>query len=69
MGVAATQGLCLLPAELRCRLLAGVSAERALQKLRRKIIQMAESAVLLRSTSLGGGSDVGAMFRAARDDE
>jgi hypothetical protein len=48
---------------------AGASAERALRKLRHEIIQMAGSAVLLRSTLLGGGSDVAAKFRAARDDE
>ncbi len=48
---------------------AGASAERALRKLRHEITQMAGSAVLLRSTLLGGGSDVAAMFRAARNDE
>jgi len=48
---------------------AGDSAERGPRKLQHEIIQMAGSAVLLRSTLLGGGSDVAAMFRAARDDE
>ena len=48
---------------------AGASAERALRKLQHEIIQMSGSAALLRSTLLGGGSDVAAMFRAARDDE
>ena len=48
---------------------AGASAERALRKLRHEILQMSGSAVLLRSTLLGGGADVAVMFRAARDDE
>jgi hypothetical protein len=48
---------------------AGASAERALRKLQHEIIKMSGSAVLLSSTLLGGGSDVAAMFRAARDDE
>lgn len=48
---------------------AGASAERALRKLRHEIMEMSGSAVLLSSRLLGGGSDVAARFRAARDDE
>jgi hypothetical protein len=48
---------------------ASASAERALRKLQHQIMQMSGSAVLFRSTVLGGGADVAAAFRAARDDE
>jgi hypothetical protein len=48
---------------------AGASAERALRKLRNEILEMAGTAVLLRSPILAGGADVSAAFAAARDDE
>ena len=45
------------------------SAERALRKLRRDILDMNGTAVLLSCSALVGGSDVIAMFQAARDSE
>jgi ChrB-like protein len=45
------------------------SAERALRKLRREILEMSGTAVLLSCSALVGGSDVVAMFQAARDSE
>lgn len=48
---------------------AGVSAERALKKLRHEIVDMSGTAILLRSTLLAGGAAVFEAFRAARDDE
>ena len=44
-------------------------AERALRKLRREILEMDGSAVLLTCSAVAGGQDVVAMFRAARDCE
>jgi hypothetical protein len=44
-------------------------AERALRKLRREILEMKGSAVLLSCSALAGGQDVVAMFQAARDSE
>jgi hypothetical protein len=44
-------------------------AERALRKLRRDIIDMNGTAVLLSCSALVGGSDVVALFQAARDSE
>jgi DNA-binding transcriptional regulator PaaX len=48
---------------------AGGPAERALRKLRNEILEMAGTAVLLRSPILAGGAEVSAAFAAARDDE
>lgn len=48
---------------------AGPVAERALRKLRREIIDMAGTAVLLECRALAGESEVLAAFQAARDDE
>ncbi len=48
---------------------AGVSAERALKKLRHEIVDMSGTAILLRSTLLAGGAAVFEAFQAARDDE
>lgn len=48
---------------------AGDGAERALRKLRREILEMKGSAVLLSCSALAGGQDVVAMFQAARDSE
>jgi len=48
---------------------AGVSAERALKKLRHEIVDMSGTAILLRSTLLAGGAAVFEAFAAARDDE
>jgi hypothetical protein len=44
-------------------------AERALRKLRREILEMKGSAVLLHCSALAGGQDVVAMFQAARNSE
>jgi hypothetical protein len=44
-------------------------AERALRKLRREIIEMDGSAVLLSCSAVVGGQDVVALFEAARDSE
>ncbi|MGY4646364.1 DNA-binding transcriptional regulator PaaX [Mycobacterium sp. URHB0021] len=44
-------------------------AERALRKLRREILEMQGSAVLLSCSALAGGQDVVALFQAARDSE
>jgi hypothetical protein len=44
-------------------------AERALRKLRREILEMHGSAVLLSCSALAGGQDVLALFQAARDSE
>jgi len=48
---------------------AGKSAERALRRLRREILDMQGTAVLLSCTALVGGQDVKALFQAARDSE
>ena len=48
---------------------AGPGAERSLRKLRREIIDMSGSAVLMSCRALAGGQDVRAAFQAARDDE
>jgi hypothetical protein len=44
-------------------------AERALRKLRREILEMDGSAVLLSCSAVAGGPDVVALFEAARDSE
>jgi hypothetical protein len=44
-------------------------AERALRKLRREILDMDGSAVLLTCSAVAGGQDVVALFEAARDSE
>lgn len=48
---------------------ASVAAERALRKLRREILDMSGTAVLLSCSVLAGAQDVQAAFQAARDDE
>ncbi|MCW2512603.1 MAG: ChrB protein [Mycobacterium sp.] len=48
---------------------AGEGAERALRKLRREILEMDGSAVLLSCSAVAGGPDVVALFEAARDSE
>jgi len=48
---------------------AGRTAEHALRRLRRDIVDMEGSAVLLTSTALVGGQDVKALFQSARDSE
>ncbi|MDQ1751291.1 MAG: hypothetical protein QOE71_2347 [Pseudonocardiales bacterium] len=48
---------------------ASESAERALRRLRRDILEMDGSAVLLSCSALAGGQDVVALFQAARDSE
>jgi hypothetical protein len=48
---------------------AGGGAERALRKLRREIIEMQGTAVLLSCRVLAGEPEVRAAFQAARDDE
>jgi DNA-binding transcriptional regulator PaaX len=45
------------------------TAERALRRLRREILDMQGSAVLLAAGALAGGRDVRALFLSARDDE
>jgi hypothetical protein len=44
-------------------------AERALRRLRREILEMGGSAVLLSCSAVVGGQDVMALFEAARDSE
>jgi len=48
---------------------ASAAAERALRKLRREILDMSGSAVLLSCAVLAGEADITAAFQAARDDE
>ena len=48
---------------------ASVATERALRKLRREIIDMSGTAVLLSCSVLAGESDVHKAFQAARNDE
>ena len=48
---------------------ASAATERALRKLRREIIDMSGTAVLLSCSVLAGAQDVHAAFQAARDDE
>ena len=48
---------------------AGRSAEHALRRLRRDILEMDGTAVLLSCSALVGGRDVKALFQAARDSE
>ncbi|HZR51926.1 MAG TPA: Chromate resistance protein ChrB [Streptosporangiaceae bacterium] len=48
---------------------ANTATERALRKLRREILDMHGTAVLLRSTVLAGEQDVRGAFQAARNDE
>jgi ChrB-like protein len=43
--------------------------ERALRKLRREIVDMSGTAMLMSATALAGEADVRAAFQAARDDE
>ncbi|MDT5263406.1 MAG: hypothetical protein QOI90_32 [Mycobacterium sp.] len=45
------------------------SAERALRRLRREIMEMDGSAVLLSCSALVGGQDIVALFQTARDSE
>jgi hypothetical protein len=45
------------------------TAERALRRLRRDILEMDGSAILLSCSALVGGQDVFALFQAARDSE
>ncbi len=45
------------------------AAERALRKLRREILEMEGTAVLLSCSAVAGGPDVVALFEAARDSE
>lgn len=47
----------------------GDAAERALRRLRREILEMDGSAVLMSCSALVGGQDVLALFQAARDSE
>src|SRR5258706_11709283 len=47
---------------------ASIDAERALRKLRREILDMSGTAVLLSCSVLGGGQGVLAAFPAARED-
>ena len=48
---------------------AGPAAERSLRKLRREILDMSGSAVLLSAAVLAGENEVRQQFQAARDDE
>jgi hypothetical protein len=48
---------------------ASTSAERALRKLRREILDMSGTAVLMSCTMLSGDQEVRAQFQAARNDE
>jgi len=48
---------------------AGVAAERALRKLRREILDMSGTAVLLSCSVLAGEQEITTAFQAARDDE
>jgi len=48
---------------------AGTGAERALRRLRREIVEMDGTAVLLSCSAVVGGQDVVALFQAARDSE
>lgn len=48
---------------------AGAVAERALRRLRRDILDMEGSAVLLSCSALAGGPDIIALFATARDSE
>jgi len=48
---------------------AGAATERALRKLRREILDMSGTAILLSCDVLAGESDVRSAFQAARDDE
>jgi hypothetical protein len=48
---------------------AGDSAERALRRLRREILEMDGSAMLLSCSALVGGQDIAALFQTARDSE
>jgi hypothetical protein len=48
---------------------ASEGAERSLRRLRREILEMDGSAVLLSCSALVGGQDVVALFQAARDSE
>ncbi len=48
---------------------AGKNAEHALRRLRREIVDMEGSAVLLQCNALVGGQDVRALFQSARDSE
>ena len=48
---------------------AGPAAERSLRKLRREILDMSGSAVLLSASVLGGEAEVREQFQSARDDE
>ena len=47
----------------------GPSAERALRRLRREILDMGGTASLLNCTALAGGTEIRSAFQAARDDE
>lgn len=48
---------------------AGTSAERALRRLRREIVEMDGTAVLLSCSAMVGGQDVFELFQTARDSE
>ena len=48
---------------------AGKNAEHAMRRLRREIVDMEGSAVLLQCNALVGGQDVRALFQSARDSE
>ncbi len=48
---------------------AGPAAEKSLRRLRREILDMKGTAVLLSCTALVGGRDVRSLFQAARDSE
>jgi hypothetical protein len=48
---------------------AGAGAERALRRLRREILEMDGTAVLLSCSAVVGGQDVVSLFQAARDSE
>src|ERR1700712_574878 len=48
---------------------AGDGAERALRRLRREILEMDGSAMLLSCSAIVGGQDIAALFQTARDNE
>jgi hypothetical protein len=48
---------------------AGEAAERAMRKLRREIVEMNGTAMLMTCSALVGGQDIVALFQAARDSE
>jgi DNA-binding transcriptional regulator PaaX len=48
---------------------ASPATERSFRKLRREILDMSGTAILMRATALAGEAEVRAQFQAARDDE